>query len=97
MGVQTTLTSDYYPISLQVTGFGFGIAVSGGTDNPHFSSGEPAIAISDVLVAGPAEGKLLYVYNLISRQCYQMPRPNHCTIFCNVDLLTCKRPKHTAK
>ena len=42
-------------------GFGFGIAVSGGTDNPHFSSGEPAIAISDVLEAGPAEGKLLYV------------------------------------
>ena len=30
------INSDYYPISLQVTGFGFGIAVSGGTDNPHF-------------------------------------------------------------
>ena len=38
--------------------FGFGIAVSGGRDNPHFASGEPSIAISDVLTAGPAEAKL---------------------------------------
>ena len=47
---------------LQVTGFGFGIAVSGGRDNPHFSSGDPSIAISDVLTAGPAEGRLQYVF-----------------------------------
>lgn len=44
---------------LQVPGFGFGIAVSGGRDNPHFANGDPSIAISDVLTAGPAEGKLL--------------------------------------
>ncbi|XP_034234792.1 tight junction protein ZO-1-like isoform X3 [Thrips palmi] len=42
----------------RVPGYGFGIAVSGGKDNPHFTSGDPAIAISDVLKAGPAEGKL---------------------------------------
>lgn len=42
----------------KVPGFGFGIAVSGGHDNPHFASGEPSIAISDVLKAGPAVGKL---------------------------------------
>ena len=42
----------------QVSGFGFGIAVSGGRDNPHFANGDPSIAISDVLKAGPAEGKL---------------------------------------
>ena len=43
----------------QEPGFGFGIAVSGGIDNPHFANGDPSIAISDVLKAGPAEGKLL--------------------------------------
>eukprot|EP00105_Crassostrea_gigas_P017858 XP_011435800.2 PREDICTED: tight junction protein ZO-1 isoform X2 [Crassostrea gigas] len=43
----------------RVPGFGFGIAVSGGRDNPHFANGDPSIAISDVLTAGPAEGKLL--------------------------------------
>jgi len=42
----------------RVPGYGFGIAVSGGCDNPHFANGDPAIAISDVLKAGPAEGKL---------------------------------------
>ena len=44
----------------RVPGYGFGIAVSGGRDNPHFTNGDPAIAISDVLKAGPAEGKLQY-------------------------------------
>ena len=42
----------------RVPGYGFGIAVSGGRDNPHFTNGDPSIAISDVLKAGPAEGKL---------------------------------------
>ncbi|GIY97115.1 tight junction protein ZO-1 [Caerostris extrusa] len=41
-----------------VSGYGFGIAVSGGRDNPIFTNGDPSIAISDVLKAGPAEGKL---------------------------------------
>ncbi|XP_035670919.1 tight junction protein ZO-1-like isoform X5 [Branchiostoma floridae] len=39
-------------------GYGFGIAVSGGRDNPHFTSGETSIVISDVLPGGPAEGLL---------------------------------------
>ncbi|CAB0005544.1 unnamed protein product, partial [Nesidiocoris tenuis] len=43
----------------RLPGYGFGIAVSGGRDNPHFTNGDPSIAISDVLKAGPAEGKLL--------------------------------------
>ncbi|GFX29519.1 tight junction protein ZO-1 [Trichonephila clavipes] len=42
----------------KVAGYGFGIAVSGGSDNPIFTNGDPSIAISDVLKAGPAEGKL---------------------------------------
>uniref|UniRef100_A0A8C2SGU1 Tight junction protein 1 n=1 Tax=Capra hircus TaxID=9925 RepID=A0A8C2SGU1_CAPHI len=43
---------------LQAPGFGFGIAISGGRDNPHFQSGETSIVISDVLKGGPAEGQL---------------------------------------
>lgn len=45
----------------RVPGYGFGIAVSGGRDNPHFANGDPSIAVSDVLKSGPAEGKLMYV------------------------------------
>ncbi|KAG8186736.1 hypothetical protein JTE90_009805 [Oedothorax gibbosus] len=45
-------------ILTRVPAYGFGIAVSGGRDNPHFTNGDPSIAISDVLKAGPAEGKL---------------------------------------
>ncbi|WKX92856.1 hypothetical protein Q1695_010692 [Nippostrongylus brasiliensis] len=37
---------------------GFGIAVSGGRDNPHFTSGDPAVVISDVVPNGPAWGLL---------------------------------------
>ncbi|XP_065338981.1 tight junction protein ZO-1-like isoform X6 [Cloeon dipterum] len=50
---------EYKTVNLsRVPGYGFGIAVSGGRDNPHFANGDPAIAISDVLKAGPAEGRL---------------------------------------
>lgn len=50
---------EYHNVQLsRVAGYGFGIAVSGGRDNPHFMGGDPSIAISDVLKAGPAEGKL---------------------------------------
>ncbi|XP_044740430.1 tight junction protein ZO-1 isoform X5 [Chrysoperla carnea] len=48
----------------RVPGYGFGIAVSGGRDNPHFSSGDPSIAVSDVLTQGPAE-RLLQVNDRI--------------------------------
>lgn len=42
----------------RVPGYGFGIAVSGGRDNPHFANGDPSIAVSDVLKGGPAEERL---------------------------------------
>ncbi|KRY75856.1 Tight junction protein ZO-1, partial [Trichinella pseudospiralis] len=49
----------YHSVNLKkVQGYGFGIAVSGGRDNPHFKSGDPSIAISDVLRSGPAWGLL---------------------------------------
>jgi tight junction protein 1 len=44
---------------VQVPTYGFGIAVSGGRDNPHFTDGDPAIVVSDVLKQGPAAQKLL--------------------------------------
>ncbi|XP_073428341.1 tight junction protein 2 isoform X2 [Dendrobates tinctorius] len=50
---------EQYTVTLQKDSKkGFGIAVSGGKDNPHFDNGEPSIAISDVLPGGPADGIL---------------------------------------
>ncbi|XP_066460293.1 tight junction protein ZO-2 [Eleutherodactylus coqui] len=50
---------EQYTVTLQKDSKkGFGIAVSGGKDNPHFENGEPSIAISDVLAGGPADGIL---------------------------------------
>ncbi|KAM8961818.1 tight junction protein 2 isoform 2-T2 [Pelodytes ibericus] len=50
---------EQYTVTLQKDSKkGFGIAVSGGKDNPHFENGEPSIVISDVLPGGPADGVL---------------------------------------
>ncbi|KAM5194774.1 tight junction protein 2 isoform 2-T2 [Mantella aurantiaca] len=50
---------EQYTVNLQKDSKkGFGIAVSGGRDNPHFENGEPSIVISDVLLGGPADGFL---------------------------------------
>merc|ERR1719474_2650615 len=58
---------EFHHVTLQrVPGYGFGIAVSGGRDNPHFTNGDTSIAISDVLKAGPAEGKLMINDRVIS-------------------------------
>lgn len=52
-------TWEYHTLTVtRVSGYGFGIAVSGGRDNPHFANGDPSIAVSDVLKGGPAEEKL---------------------------------------
>lgn len=58
--VQGDRTSwEYHTVSVtRVSGYGFGIAVSGGRDNPHFANGDPSIAVSDVLKGGPAEERL---------------------------------------
>ncbi|CAM9804973.1 unnamed protein product [Lampetra fluviatilis] len=50
---------EQYTVNLnRAPGMGFGIAVSGGKDNPHFQSGETSIVISDVLQGSPADGLL---------------------------------------
>uniref|UniRef100_A0AAY4DWC4 Tight junction protein 2a (zona occludens 2) n=1 Tax=Denticeps clupeoides TaxID=299321 RepID=A0AAY4DWC4_9TELE len=47
-----------YVVALIDSKMGFGIAVSGGRDNPNEDNGEISIMISDVLQGGPADGML---------------------------------------
>lgn len=50
---------EQYTVTLQRDSkMGFGLAVSGGRDNPNEESGEMSIVISDVLQGGPADGLL---------------------------------------
>nr|XP_020470771.1 tight junction protein ZO-2 isoform X2 [Monopterus albus] len=50
---------EQYTVTLQRDSkMGFGIAVSGGRDNPNEESGETSIVVSDVLKGGPADGLL---------------------------------------
>ncbi|XP_069369234.1 tight junction protein ZO-2a isoform X11 [Paralichthys olivaceus] len=50
---------EQYTVTLQRDPkMGFGIAVSGGRDNPNEESGETSIVVSDVLQGGPADGML---------------------------------------
>uniref|UniRef100_A0A8C2X013 Tight junction protein 2b (zona occludens 2) n=1 Tax=Cyclopterus lumpus TaxID=8103 RepID=A0A8C2X013_CYCLU len=50
---------EQYTVNLQRDSkMGFGIAVSGGRDNPNVDSGETSIIVSDVLQGGPADGFL---------------------------------------
>ena len=35
---------------------GFGIAISGGRDNPLFISGDPSIVVQEIVPSGPAAG-----------------------------------------
>lgn len=43
------------------TNQGFGIAVSGGRDNPHYKTGDTSIVVSDIVKGSPADGLLRYV------------------------------------
>ncbi|KAM8887034.1 tight junction protein 2-like isoform 4-T4 [Spinachia spinachia] len=50
---------EQYTVNLQRDSkMGFGIAVSGGHDNPNVDNGETSIIVSDVLQGGPADGYL---------------------------------------
>uniref|UniRef100_A0AAQ5ZW57 Tight junction protein 2b (zona occludens 2) n=1 Tax=Amphiprion ocellaris TaxID=80972 RepID=A0AAQ5ZW57_AMPOC len=53
-------TFDWYYTLLWIkdSKMGFGIAVSGGRDNPNVESGETSIIVSDVLQGGPGDGLL---------------------------------------
>ncbi|KAJ6633312.1 Tight junction protein ZO-1 [Pseudolycoriella hygida] len=64
-GDRTSFEYHTVPVT-RVPGYGFGIAVSGGRDNPHFANGDPSIAVSDVLKGGPAEERLQVNDRIIS-------------------------------
>ncbi|XP_044029336.1 tight junction protein ZO-2a isoform X5 [Siniperca chuatsi] len=57
--VMEEIVWEQYTVTLQRDPkMGFGIAVSGGRDNPNEESGEMSIVVSDVLQGGPADGLL---------------------------------------
>ena len=45
---------------------GFGIAISGGKDNPHFKTGDTSVIVSDIIVGSPATDALQIGDKLIS-------------------------------
>ncbi|XP_075064801.1 tight junction protein 2-like [Mixophyes fleayi] len=57
-GMEDTVWEQYTVTLQKDSRKGFGIAVSGGRDNPHFNNGDNSIVISDVLPGGPADGCL---------------------------------------
>ncbi|XP_073428345.1 tight junction protein 2-like isoform X2 [Dendrobates tinctorius] len=57
-GMEDTIWEQYTVTLQKDPKKGFGIAVSGGRDNPHFNNGDNSIVISDVLQGGPADGRL---------------------------------------
>ncbi|KAK7136209.1 hypothetical protein R3I94_014758 [Phoxinus phoxinus] len=57
-GMEETVWEQYTVTLQRDSKMGFGIAVSGGRDNPNVESGETSIIVSDVLPGGPADGLL---------------------------------------
>ncbi|XP_026125246.1 tight junction protein ZO-2-like isoform X3 [Carassius auratus] len=57
-GMEETVWEQYTVTLQRDSKMGFGIAVSGGRDNPNVETGETSIIVSDVLPGGPADGLL---------------------------------------
>ncbi|XP_068560344.1 tight junction protein ZO-2b [Cebidichthys violaceus] len=57
-GMEETVWEQYTVNLQRDSKMGFGIAVSGGRDNPNVDNGETSIIVSDVLQGGPADGFL---------------------------------------
>ncbi|XP_071258507.1 tight junction protein ZO-2-like isoform X6 [Salvelinus alpinus] len=57
-GMEETVWEQYTVNLQRDSKMGFGIAVSGGRDNPNVENGEMSIIVSDVLQGGPADGLL---------------------------------------
>uniref|UniRef100_A0AAR2JC52 Tight junction protein 2b (zona occludens 2) n=1 Tax=Pygocentrus nattereri TaxID=42514 RepID=A0AAR2JC52_PYGNA len=83
--------------SLSDAKMGFGIAVSGGRDNPNVDTGETSIIVSDVLQGGPADG-LLRQKNLFTHICSLNVILLLCLCWIHpyVSLQTVKRPRKVA-
>uniref|UniRef100_H3CDB5 Tight junction protein 2a (zona occludens 2) n=1 Tax=Tetraodon nigroviridis TaxID=99883 RepID=H3CDB5_TETNG len=69
---------EQYTVTLQRDPkMGFGIAVSGGRDNPNEETGETSIVVSDVLQGGPADGLLFEKDRVIQVNAISMEGANH--------------------
>ena len=55
-----TIWEEYTYIIEKKPGLGFGMAISGGRDNPGALTGDSSIIVSDVIRNGPAFNKLKY-------------------------------------
>ena len=56
--MEEAIWQEHVYILEKAIGVGFGIAISGGKDNPGVQTGDPSIVISDVIKGGPAFDKL---------------------------------------
>ncbi|XP_065063741.1 tight junction protein ZO-1-like isoform X1 [Rhopilema esculentum] len=56
---------------------GFGIAISGGVDNPHFSTGSTAIIVSDIVPGSPSDGLLKVSDQIMFVNTRNMNRASH--------------------
>ena len=63
--MEETIVQEHTFVLERAPGVGFGIAVSGGRDNPSVQTGDPSIIISDVIRSGPAFDKLKLVFGFI--------------------------------
>ncbi|XP_056874564.1 tight junction protein ZO-2a isoform X3 [Takifugu flavidus] len=69
---------EQYTVTLQRDPkMGFGIAVSGGRDNPNEDTGETSIVVSDVLQGGPADGLLFENDRVVQVNAIPMEGANH--------------------
>ncbi|XP_077478789.1 tight junction protein ZO-2a isoform X8 [Stigmatopora argus] len=69
---------EQYTVTLQRDPkMGFGIAVSGGQDNPNEENGETSIIVSDVLQGGPADGLLFENDRVVQVNAIPMERVIH--------------------
>ncbi|XP_053481525.1 tight junction protein ZO-2 isoform X2 [Ictalurus furcatus] len=101
-GMEETVWEQYTVTLQRDSKMGFGIAVSGGRDNPNVDSGETSIIVSDVLQGGPADG-LLYENDRVI-QVNSIPMENVSHSFAvqqlrkcgKVAKITVKRPRKVA-
>ena len=59
--MEETITQEHTFVLERAPGVGYGIAISGGRDNPGVHTGDRSIVISDVVPRGPASDKLKLV------------------------------------
>ncbi|XP_046728180.1 tight junction protein ZO-2 isoform X1 [Silurus meridionalis] len=101
-GMEETVWEQFTVTLQRDSKMGFGIAVSGGRDNPNIDSGEMSIIVSDVLQGGPADGLLFENDRVIQVNTIPMDNVSHSFAVqqlrkCGkVAKITVKRPRKVA-